>query len=144
MGGNHCGARLVGFLFIIFYSCCIVFVEQTLEWAVIMKNKRIALEIIKIAKSLVADENDNAKIMDWCKNANKEGEKLKSFVFYPNIYLSTFGRKKVCFEVHIGYSKGVWGREIANQDTGLKKIVDFLNRKVEECKKLFPNAEIEW
>jgi hypothetical protein len=54
------------------------------------------------------------------------------------------GRKKVCFEVHIGYQKGIWGREIANQDTGLKKIVDFLNKKAAECKKLFPDAEIEW
>lgn len=117
--------------------------KQTLEWAVIMENKKIALEIIKIAKSLVADEND-AKIINWCRNADKEGEKLKSFVFYPHIYFSTLGRKKVYFEVHIGYEKGIWGREIANQDTGLKKIVDFLNKKAEECKKLFPNAEIEW
>ncbi len=108
-----------------------------------MKNKKIASEILKIAKTLVADEN-NVKMINWCRDANKEGERLKSFVFYPHIYLSTLGRSKVCFEVHIGYTKGVWGKEIANQDTGLKKIVDFLNKKAEECKKLFPNIEIEW
>ena len=108
-------------------------------------RQKVAKALNKIAKSLKADDAFK-EIQDWCDKVNDEAEGLKSNAFCPELWFDE-RRKTVNFEMHISYSKGVWNRDMTQREVsgnGLEKMLKFLDKKAEECGKLFPDVKINW